>query len=49
MADNGIIVTPGELISDTVNGFNPGKNFIRFALVPTIEDIKEAAVRIKSL
>ena len=49
LADNGIIVTPGELISDTVDGFNPGKNFIRFALVPTIEDIKEAAARIKNL
>ena len=49
LADNGIIVTPGELISDTVDGLNPGENFIRFALVPTIEDIKEAAVRIKNL
>jgi LL-diaminopimelate aminotransferase len=49
LADNGIIVTPGELISDTVDGFNPGENFIRFALVPTIEDIKEAAARIKNL
>jgi LL-diaminopimelate aminotransferase len=49
LADNGIVVTPGELISNTVDGFNPGKNFVRFALVPTIEDIKEAAMRIKGL
>jgi len=49
LAENGIVVTPGELISDTVDGLNPGKNFIRFALVPTIEDIKEAAARIKNL
>jgi LL-diaminopimelate aminotransferase len=49
LADNGIVVTPGELISDTIDGFNPGKNFVRFALVPTIEDIKEAATRIKNL
>ena len=49
LADKGIVVTPGALISDTVEGLNPGKDFVRFALVPTVEDIKEAALRIRNL
>ena len=43
----GIIVTPGQLISDEADGINPGQNFVRFALVPTMEEIIEAATRIK--
>ena len=43
----GIIVTPGQLISDEADGINPGTNFVRFALVPTIEETEEAAERIK--
>jgi LL-diaminopimelate aminotransferase len=43
----GIIVTPGQLISDEADGINPGQNFVRFALVPTMEEIIEAAARIK--
>jgi len=49
LVDIGIVVTPGELISDTIDNINPGKNFVRFALVPTMDDIKEAAARIKKL
>jgi len=49
LVDIGIVVTPGELISDTIDNINPGKNFVRFALVPTMDDIKEAAARIKNL
>lgn len=44
----GIIVTPGQLISDEVGGMNPGENFVRFALVPTSEEVYEAAKRIKT-
>jgi aspartate/methionine/tyrosine aminotransferase len=44
----GIIVTPGQLISDEVGGMNPGENFVRFALVPTAEEVYEAAKRIKT-
>ena len=42
-----IVVTPGQLISDEANGVNPGENFVRFALVPTMEEIAEAVGRIK--
>mgnify|MGYP000862477317 CR=1 FL=1 len=47
LVELGIIVTPGQLISDEADGLNPGQNFVRFALVPTIEEITEAAARIK--
>ncbi len=43
----GIIVTPGQLISDEANGINPGLQFVRLALVPIIEEVEEAAKRIK--
>ena len=43
----GIIVTPGQLISDEANGINPGIQFVRLALVPVIEEVEEAAKRIK--
>jgi aspartate/methionine/tyrosine aminotransferase len=48
LVDLGIIVTPGQLISDEVAGMNPGENFVRFALVPTMEEVIEAARRIKA-
>lgn len=44
----GVIATPGSLISDTtVDGINPGEGFVRFALVPTVAKVREAAERIK--
>lgn len=48
LIDLGIVVTPGSLISDEVDGHNPGDKFVRFALVPTMEDVKRAARLIKS-
>ncbi len=42
-----VVVTPGAWISTTANGLNPGNNYVRFALVPTIEETKKAAERIK--
>ena len=43
-----IVVTPGAWISDVdKDGFNPGNNFVRFALVPPLEDVKIAAEKIK--
>ena len=42
-----IVVTPGAWISSNFDGMNPGNNNVRFALVPTIEETKEAAQRIK--
>ncbi len=46
----GIIVTPGSLISDVCDGgVNPGKGYVRFALVPPIEDVREAVKRLGSM
>jgi len=43
-----LIVTPGAWISDvTVNNINPGEDFVRFALMPSLEKVKLAATRIK--
>ena len=45
-----IVTTPGAWISDkTANGLNPGEGYVRFALVPSIGDTKEAAKRIVKL
>lgn len=43
----GIIVTPGEWISKTVDGVNPGERYVRFALVPHLEEIYEAMSKLK--
>ena len=46
----GIVVTPGSLISDTCEGgINPGEGYVRFALVPSLDEIQEAAKRLSSL
>lgn len=45
-----IVTTPGAWISDkTQDGLNPGEGYVRFALVPSIKNTKEAAKRIKKL
>ncbi|MDZ4209816.1 MAG: aminotransferase class I/II-fold pyridoxal phosphate-dependent enzyme [Candidatus Curtissbacteria bacterium] len=45
-----IVVTPGSLISDECEGgINPGEGYVRFALMPTIEEMKEAAERLMRL
>ncbi len=45
-----IVTTPGTWISDTTeDGLNPGEGYVRFALVPTIEQTKEAAEKIRNL
>lgn len=45
-----IVATPGEWISDkSYDGHNPGERFVRFALVPSIEQTEEAARRISSM
>lgn len=54
----GIVVTPGSLISDecsmvgkdgAVRRVNPGAGYVRFALMPTMEEVEEAAVKIRRL
>jgi len=43
-----IVVTPGAWISDIdKNGWNPGNEYVRFALVPALTDVKTAAEKIK--
>ena len=42
-----LVVTPGPALAiDLPDGTNPGEGFVRFALVPTIEDTKIAAERL---
>jgi LL-diaminopimelate aminotransferase len=45
-----IVTTPGSWISEpTTEDLNPGEGYIRFALVPSLEDTREAARRISAL
>ncbi|MDO8741141.1 MAG: aminotransferase class I/II-fold pyridoxal phosphate-dependent enzyme [Candidatus Woesearchaeota archaeon] len=44
-----VVTTPGSWISENFNNLNPGEGYVRFALVPSIEDCKKAAERIKKL
>ncbi|WKZ19720.1 MAG: aminotransferase class I/II-fold pyridoxal phosphate-dependent enzyme [Candidatus Jettenia sp. CY-1] len=48
--DIAIVTTPGAWISDkTESGQNPGEGYVRFALVPSIKNTREAARRIRKL
>jgi len=48
--EQGIVVTPGAWISwETEDGLNPGKDYVRLALVPTIEEVENAARRIQEI
>jgi len=48
--DVALVTTPGSWISDvTYNGINPGEGYVRFALVPSIEDTRLAAEKLKKL
>ncbi|MCK5177566.1 MAG: aminotransferase class I/II-fold pyridoxal phosphate-dependent enzyme [Candidatus Aenigmarchaeota archaeon] len=42
----GILVSPGEIFAVSNDGINPGNDYVRVALVPSIEKTKEAAKRI---
>jgi LL-diaminopimelate aminotransferase len=45
-----LVTTPGAWISDPLpDGTNPGEGYVRFALVPSLEDTRRAAERLKSL
>jgi N-succinyldiaminopimelate aminotransferase len=41
-----VTVLPGSYLSREAHGVNPGKGFVRIALVSTVEDAEEAASRI---
>jgi len=47
--DIAIVTTPGSWISKEVDGLNPGEGYVRFALVPSIAECKEAAEKIRKL
>jgi len=49
LLDKGIIVTPGSMIAEDINHINPGKGFVRMALVPTIDKVREAANRLNNI
>ena len=40
------VTTPGNWISDEINGINPGDNYVRLALVPTVEECEQVAEKI---
>ena len=45
-----VVTTPGSWIAEkTSNGENPGEGYVRFALVPSIEETRKAAERIRAL
>ena len=44
----GINCVPGNLVSQDWNGVNPGDAFVRFALVPPIDKVREAAERLRA-
>ena len=45
----GIVATPGAALAKEQQGINPGKDYIRFALVPSIRECREAAERIRNV
>jgi len=44
--ETAVVTTPGSWLSIEANGVNPGEGFVRFALVPSMEKVEEAAERI---
>lgn len=48
LVELGIVAIPGSAISDTAHGVDPGKDHIRLALVPTMDEIVEAQKRIET-
>ncbi len=47
--DFNVTVLPGSFLAREAHGVNPGKNFIRLALVAGVEECVEAAKRIRNL
>ena len=41
-----VVATPGDWISQGMEEGNPGEGYVRLALVPTVEECREAASRI---
>lgn len=49
IAEQNVQLLPGRFLSRTVDGFNPGENHVRMALVANYDDCLEAAQRIREL
>jgi len=48
--DVAVVTTPGDALGEAIeSGSNPGEKFVRFALVPTLDNVKEAAGRIRKV
>jgi LL-diaminopimelate aminotransferase len=47
--ETAVVTTPGSWLSIEANGVNPGEGFVRFALVPSMEKVEQAAQRIGAL
>ena len=47
-ADYNVTVLPGSYLAREARGVNPGRNFVRVALVPPAADCLEAAQRLRS-
>jgi LL-diaminopimelate aminotransferase len=47
--DVAVVTTPGNWLSREAHGVNPGEGFVRFAVVPVLSRVKEAAERIRNL
>jgi len=47
--DIAIVTTPGAWLSKEVDKVNPGEGYVRFALVPSINECKKAAERVGEL
>jgi N-succinyldiaminopimelate aminotransferase len=45
---HGVTVLPGSYLAREARGINPGQNFVRVALVPSLADCLEAARRMRS-
>jgi N-succinyldiaminopimelate aminotransferase len=46
-AQHGVTVLPGSYLAREARGINPGRNFVRVALVPPLSDCLEAARRVR--
>jgi LL-diaminopimelate aminotransferase len=45
-----LVTTPGAWIGDALpDGTNPGEGYVRFALVPSLEDTRRAAERLRRI
>jgi LL-diaminopimelate aminotransferase len=44
-----VVTTPGEWLSDEVDGVNPGAGHVRFAFVPPMDEVKAAAEKLEQL